>query len=91
MVYFRDQPFSLLEEIGFWNGNKRREVNVVLVSQESASLDPKVAFERGVNCMLNMNDSERAEELLESTLIGFQEYYRLYHAAAQWGSGKEGQ
>lgn len=81
---------AIVEEIGFWNGNKRREVNVVLLSQEAASLDPKMAFERGVNSVLNMNDSERAEELLESTLIGYQEYYRLYNAAVHWGSGKEG-
>ena len=66
------QTASLMEEINRWRGLQRRESNVVLLGSGASSLQPEEAFLRGVNTYLNLEDSERAGELLDACLKGYE-------------------
>lgn len=70
-----EQGRAILAEIAAWNGLKRREVNVVLVGPGADSLDPKPAFQHGVNAWLSAGDADRAADLLRQALEGYDLYY----------------
>lgn len=67
---YSNQP--LLQEIGNWPGYKRRGVNVMIIGDRAASLNPQEAFVRGLNTYFNINDVNRARELFEESVRGFE-------------------
>ena len=85
VIMFEDRPdnTSIFEEIAAWSGLRRRSVNLILLSNEVTSMDPKKAFEKGVNSYLNSGDLDRASDHLEHSLIGYEEYYRWFFEAAK--------
>ncbi|MGE4299410.1 MAG: hypothetical protein AB7E47_15445 [Desulfovibrionaceae bacterium] len=72
---------ALLEEIGSWSGLRRREVNLVLVGAAASSMDPQMAFQRGLNSYIHTADATRADTLLADALKGYERYYELLHLA----------
>lgn len=72
---------SLIEEMGRWPGQRRRMYNLVLLGSAAQSLDPHFAFRKGVNCYLNVNDSDRGHDLLGFALRGYEEFYRFLSLA----------
>jgi predicted Zn finger-like uncharacterized protein len=72
---------ALIEEIGRWPGQRRRNYNLILLGNAAQSLDPHFAFRKGVNCYLNVNDSDRGHDLLGFALRGFEEFYRFLSQA----------
>ncbi len=78
VLLLEDAPENLriLDEIAIWNGLKRRNINVVLLGDQAGSMNPHMAFRKGVNTYLNVNDVDRAGELLGNALRGYEEHYR---------------
>ncbi len=74
---------SVLDEIGQWPGNRRQLINVVLIGEQAQSLDPQLAFRRGVNVYLNIHDTERGHELFGLVLKGYDDYYRFLRQAQE--------
>jgi predicted Zn finger-like uncharacterized protein len=70
-----EQGRAILAEIAAWNGLRRREVNVVLVGAGADSLDPKPAFQHGVNTWLSAADAQKAADLLRQALEAYDLYY----------------
>ncbi len=68
----------VLEEIATWTGLRRRRINLVLVGDQAASLDPQMAFRRSVNVYFNKNEALRAEDLFNNAIKGFEIYYRWF-------------
>ncbi len=79
-VLVEDTPANkvVLEEISTWTGLRRRGLNLVLLGDEASSLDPQIAFRRGVNSYLNINDAGRGESLIDSVLKSYKIYYRWF-------------
>ncbi len=71
----------LLAEIAAWPGNKRRELNLILLGHSSPSQDPMAAFNKGVNTYLNLDDREEAGTLLHNALKSYESYYQYYFLA----------
>ncbi|THB71552.1 MAG: hypothetical protein D6E12_01100 [Desulfovibrio sp.] len=71
----------LMEEIASWTGLKRRLVNVVLMTNKGTSMDPMLAFRKGVNFIINEADLKRGAEFFTNALNGYVEYYRWLVAA----------
>lgn len=71
----------LLTEIGSWPGIKRREINVVLIGEHAQSLDPQIAFRKGINTYINAHELERGHDLFGLALKGYDEYYRYLQIA----------
>ncbi len=71
----------LLDEVGGWPGIKRRTLNVVLIGEHAQSLDPQIAFRKGVNTYINSHELERGHELFGLALKGYDEYYRYLSMA----------
>lgn len=80
----------LMEEIASWNGLKRRNVNVVMLTEAASSMDPMLAFLRGVNFIINTGDIRRAPELLTNALNNYVEYYRWFSTARKEITGLAG-
>ncbi|MCK9239242.1 hypothetical protein [Desulfocurvus sp.] len=71
----------LREEMAAWPGVRRRSVNVVLVGDQGASNDPRLAFLLGANAFFAQGDAPRAGDLLEGALTGYELRYKLMAAA----------
>lgn len=71
----------ILEEVASWPGHRRRELNYIMIGSAGKSMHPDVAFERGVNFYLNLGDAEKAEELLQGAMEGYDLYYQLFTIA----------
>ncbi|MDY7000846.1 MAG: zinc-ribbon domain-containing protein [Thermodesulfobacteriota bacterium] len=78
-----DACAPLMSEVNSWPGFRRRDLNCILVGEESASLQPQAAFEKGVNFYLNKSDASRAGELFADVCRGFDLYYRMFALAAE--------
>lgn len=66
----------LAAEINSWPGLKRREANFILLGDDSPSMQPNIAFEKGVNYYFNRNDEGKAEQLFKEADDGYGLYYR---------------
>ncbi|MFP4070661.1 MAG: zinc-ribbon domain-containing protein [Desulfovibrionales bacterium] len=75
----------VLKEIGTWPGKKRRWVNVILLGDGGKSMNPNDAFIRGINAYLNINDLDKAEELFDEILKGFEIHNELWSAVSEAG------
>lgn len=71
----------LLDELGSWPGIKRRELNVVLIGEHAQSMDPQIAFRKGINTYINSHELERGHELFGLALKAYDEYYRYLSMA----------
>jgi len=71
----------LLNELGVWPGIKRRTLNVVLIGEHAQSMDPQIAFRKGVNTYINAHELERGHELFGMALKAYDEYYRYLSMA----------
>lgn len=78
-----DAAQRLLQEVAEWPGHKRRATNLILLGDQSKSLDPNLAFRKGANFYMNTGDKERASELLENVIQGYELYYQLFNKATQ--------
>ncbi len=56
---------KLLETIASWNGQRRREVNVILVESDRRTLSGMDAFLMGVNAVISSKDSVEIEKFLD--------------------------
>ncbi len=92
VIVIEDRPESALviEEISTWPGIKRRRANIALLGEEKKSLDPVVAFEKGVNSYLNKADVKNATELLDAVLRSYDVYYRYLTLARKTQESKAG-
>lgn len=81
MIEDREEFQPVLNEISSWNGIRRRAINLVLLGNDAGSLDPQVSFRRGVNMYLNLADSVRCAELMDSVLKGYELYYQYFNLA----------
>lgn len=75
------QAEPLLQEIGTWSGAVRREVNLLLIGPNASSFDPGLAFSRGVNVYLNLQDQGRAQELLQQAREHFEHFLEPWKMA----------
>ncbi|MFP4213434.1 MAG: hypothetical protein ACLFRL_04915 [Desulfohalobiaceae bacterium] len=75
------QTEQLLHEIGTWPGSVRREIHVLLLGQAGSSFDPGLAFSRGVNSYLNLEDKDRARELLDQAREDFRHFIQPWEMA----------
>lgn len=82
-----NQP--VLDEIAMWPGIRRQLLNVVLIGQQAQSLDPQIAFRKGVNTYLNIHDIERGHELFGLVLKSYNDYYRFLRLAQGEEQGSE--
>ncbi|MCA1945671.1 MAG: zinc-ribbon domain-containing protein [Desulfovibrio sp.] len=87
MIEDRDEYQGVLAEIGTWPGLRRRTVNLVLLGNDAASLDPQLSFRRGANTYLNLADAARCAELMDSVLKGYEMYYQYLNLAHDQGMG----
>lgn len=71
----------LIAEINSWPGLKRRAANFILVGEAAPSMQPNIAFEKGVNFYLNRADSGKAEQLFKEAAGGYDLYYRPLNEA----------
>lgn len=85
LLFLDDQPSCdlILQELAQWPGNRRRNLNVILLGAKAASLDPIAAFVKGVNIYINTNDFDRAEELFSLSLKSYDDYYRFFFQASE--------
>lgn len=85
VVLLEDSPTfaPILEELAQWPGLRRRGLNVILIGDQAQSLDPRIAFRKGVNTYLNSHEAERGHELLGMALKAYDEYYRYLHLAQE--------
>lgn len=76
IVLLEDVPEnqSILQEIANWPGDKRREINCILVGGNAENFDSGQAFAKGVNSYLNIEQRDNIEELLENC----RENYRIF-------------
>lgn len=72
---------TVLDEITAWPGIRRRSLNLILFGNRAASLDPRIAFQKSTNFYLNYNDADKAPQLLEGCLRGYEIYHRLFFMA----------
>ncbi|MGM0424307.1 MAG: hypothetical protein ACQEQX_05215 [Thermodesulfobacteriota bacterium] len=76
LIAIQDEPQAepLLQEVGTWPGAVRREINVLLLGPGGPSFDPGLAFSRGVNAYLSLQDKDRARELLQQAREHFRHF-----------------
>ncbi|NJB66901.1 putative Zn finger-like uncharacterized protein [Desulfobaculum xiamenense] len=77
-----DAAKRLLSEISRWPGHKRRAINYVLLGTRAKSLDPNLAFQNGANFYMNTGDRDKAGDLLDGAIRGYELYYQFYKKAA---------
>ena len=74
---------QIFDEVGTWNGLRRRECNVIALGRDAPSLDSKMSFELGVNFYLNKQDLVAANDLFRDLLRGYSDYYRWLYSARE--------
>lgn len=76
IILIEDVPENkpLLQEIANWPGDKRREINCIIVGGHAESFDPQQAFINGVNSYINIEQRDNIEELLNNC----QENFRIF-------------
>jgi predicted Zn finger-like uncharacterized protein len=79
----RQENQLVLKEIGKWPGWMRREVNCIMVGEQAESFDPNMAFIKGVNTYLMLNEADQAEELLERAQRSLSRYLELWRLARE--------
>jgi hypothetical protein len=80
------QTELMLQEIGTWPGSVRREINVLLLGSSGPSFDPGLAFSRGVNVYLSLQDKDRAGALLQQA----REHFRNFILPWEMAKGQDG-
>ncbi len=83
LIQESSQSASLLQEIGYWPGSVRREVNVILLGESGPSFDPALAFRSGVNTYIALQDREQALNLLQQSQDNFQHFLRPWELARE--------
>ena len=69
-IVFEDR-FSnadIFREINSWPGQRRRHISVMLIGDKAKSREPKMAFTKGANIYININDFTQAVDLFEEGL-----------------------
>lgn len=74
---------SILEIVKQWNGQRRRDTNIILINGDCPSLHANEAFLRGVNSVIGKKDAVEIEKFLEMSFDEYFGYKEMWDAALQ--------
>lgn len=84
IVIEESKEFLALSEIfKKWNGQRRRDVNIIIVDANCQSMHGHEAFMRGVNSVIGKSDNDEIDKFIELALGEYKKYIEPWDLAAQ--------
>lgn len=84
IVIEESKEFTTLSDVfKKWNGQRRRDVNIVVVGANCQSMHSHEAFMRGVNSVIGKCDNDEIDKFMELALGEYKKYIEPWDLAAQ--------
>ncbi len=74
---------NVIAEISSWPGNIRRDVNLIIMGDQEPSFHQQKTFIYGANSYLNINDTDRMDELIRQVIEAYDEHYQPWNQARE--------
>jgi hypothetical protein len=84
IIIEESSEFTALSEVfKKWNGQRRRDVNIIVVGANCQSMHSHEAFMRGVNSVIGKCDNDEIDKFIELALGEYRKYIEPWDLAAQ--------